>query len=267
MPTPPTLMGILNLTPDSFYDGGTLKTESHLLQQASKMIEAGAHWLDIGGESTRPGAEPISEQEELNRVIPAIEALRRHFDIPLSIDTHKAVVMQEALGAGAALINDIWALRGPDSIKVATNHPKALICLMHMQGTPQTMQENPTYNEDVIQTIKDFFVNQIKVCENAGIERNRLILDPGIGFGKTLKQNISIINRLEEFNALGLPLLIGVSRKSMIGQILDKPVNDRLFGSVSATLEAVSHGASWVRTHDVGATKDALQVMLAIRNQ
>jgi dihydropteroate synthase len=264
----PILMGILNITPDSFYAGSRIKNNDAVLFKAQQMIEEGADWLDVGGESTRPGALPVSEQEELDRVIPVIEAIMARFDMSVSIDTNKAQVMKHALAAGASMINDIWALRQPDALSIAAQSDVP-VCLMHMQGEPTTMQENPTYDEDILAVIKAFFEERIAACHQAGIARERLILDPGIGFGKTLPQNQTILKRLSELNDFGLPILIGVSRKTMIGQIVNKPADERLFGTLGATIVAVQNGATIIRTHDIGATADALKVMLSIgeRNQ
>jgi len=264
----PQLMGILNITHNSFFDGGKFTTIDAAIDRAAQMIKEGAQWLDVGGESSHPGAQAISEQQELDRVLPVITALKQRFETSISIDTCKARIMEEAISAGATMINDIWALRQPGTLKVAAATTTMPICLMHMQGEPTTMQRNPTYeNDDVVQAVNNFFVERIKACEEAGIARNRIILDPGIGFGKTLPQNLQLLNRLNEFHKFNLPILIGVSRKTMIGQLLDKPAEERLFGSIGATIVAVRHRIQIIRTHDVGPTYDALRVALAIEKE
>lgn len=260
----PLVMGILNITTDSFYSESRAASHDHLVDKAQHMIAQGADWLDIGGESTRPGAASISVQQELDRVIPAIECLRARFDIPLSIDTSKPEVMQHAVEAGASMINDIWALRQPNALKMAAQYDVP-ICLMHMQGEPGTMQSNPHYEQGVLPAIMDFFAQRISVCEKAGIARERLWLDPGIGFGKTLSDNLTILANLVKLHRFDLPLLLGISRKTMIGELLNKAPEGRLYGTLGATAEAIKQKVGIIRTHDVGATQDFLKVMWAIK--
>ncbi|RMG55558.1 MAG: dihydropteroate synthase, partial [Gammaproteobacteria bacterium] len=249
--------------PDSFSDGGRWLGRDAALAHAREMIEAGADLIDIGGESTRPGAEPVSEQEELDRVMPVLEALTGEFDVPVSVDTCKPAVMSEAVAAGAALINDVRALRAEGALDAVADAP-VLVCLMHMQGEPRTMQENPRY-EDVVGDLLAFFRERISACEEAGIDAGRLIIDPGFGFGKTLAHNLELLRRLDAFHALGLPLLAGLSRKRMIGTLLgDVPVDARLHGSVAAALVAALKGARIVRVHDVRETVEALRVADAV---
>ncbi|MFD2166430.1 dihydropteroate synthase [Thalassotalea euphylliae] len=257
----PQVMGILNVTPDSFSDGGKFTNFEHALKQVEQMVTDGASIIDIGGESTRPGAKDVPEQEELDRVVPVIEAISARFDTVISVDTSKAQVMAEAVRAGAGIINDVRALQNEGCLTAAaqTNVP---ICLMHMQGLPRTMQANPTYN-DVTQDIVTFIAERIEVCKKNGIEKERLIVDPGFGFGKTLEQNYRLLNELAQFEALGLPLLVGISRKSMIGNLLNADVEQRLAGSLAAALISAQKGAKIIRVHDVKATVDALKVLAA----
>lgn len=259
----PLIMGILNITPDSFSDGGTFIDKTLALQRTQEMIAQGADIIDIGGESTRPGATPISIQEELSRIIPVIEAIRATSDICISIDTHKAEVMSGAVASGATFINDIQALRGPQALETAAglNVP---ICLMHMKGTPASMQKAPHYEIDVVLEINRFFEERIHACLNAGIPLTHLILDPGFGFGKTVSQNLRIVRQLNEFLIHGLPLLLGVSRKSTLGVVLDKAVDERLLGGIATATYAVLQGVSMIRTHDVEETKQALKMIDAI---
>lgn len=254
----PQIMGILNLTPDSFSDGGRFIAPQVALKHAVQMVKDGASVIDIGGESTRPGAQAVAEQEELDRVLPVIELLRRELDCWLSIDTSKARVMQEAVAAGADLINDIRALREPNALQVAADSGAA-ICLMHMQGLPRTMQQAPDYL-DVTQEVSRFLQARIEICLEAGIPASRLCLDPGYGFGKSLTHNYELLGKLGQLQQLGLPLLVGMSRKSMLGQLLDREVNERLAGSIAAHLFAVTQGAHLLRVHDVKEMADALRV-------
>ncbi|OTA17901.1 hypothetical protein Xvie_00574 [Xenorhabdus vietnamensis] len=260
----PQVMGILNVTPDSFSDGGTYNTFDTALKHASKMIEEGATIIDVGGESTRPGAGEVNEQEELDRVVPVIEALAQRFDTWISVDTSKAAVMREAAKAGAHIINDIRALQEPGALDVAAQSGLP-ICLMHMQGQPHTMQTAPHY-EDVLSEVKTFFIQQIERCVAAGIAKNNLILDPGFGFGKNLSHNYQLLARLQEFHHLGLPILAGMSRKSMIGQLLDVPPQERTTGSVACAVIAAMKGAQIIRVHDVKETVQAMQVVHATRS-
>lgn len=245
------VMGVLNVTPDSFYDGGRYTRVEAAVAHALQMAEEGADILDIGGESTRPGSQPVSEEEELRRVMPVIEAIRQRVDIPLSIDTTKSRVAQMALQAGVCLVNDISGLGfDPRMAEVVAQHG-ALCCIMHIQGTPQTMQINPHY-DDVIREICDYFEERIALAQQAGIPRERIWIDPGIGFGKTLTHNLQILRQLREFTRFGLPVLVGTSRKSFIGKILgDLPPEERLEGTAATVAIAILHGASVVRVHDV----------------
>lgn len=253
----PRIMGILNITPDSFSDGSRFNQLDSALFHAEKMIAEGAAIIDVGGESTRPGAVYVSEQEELDRVVPVIEQLSQKLDVMISIDTYKPAVMAAACQAGAHLINDIKALQEPDALKVAAQS-QALICLMHMQGEPQSMQNHPVY-KDVVEEVSYFLNNRVAVCLAAGIAPEKLLLDPGFGFGKTLEQNYELLGRLNEVQS-DYPLLIGVSRKSMIGNLLNRSVDERLAGSIGAALYALAQGARIIRVHDVQATCDAVNV-------
>lgn len=255
----PLVMGILNATPDSFSDGGRFYTFDKALAKVTEMINDGADMIDIGGESTRPGAEEVSEEEELLRVIPLVKAIKANFDIDISVDTSKAIVMVEAIKAGADLINDVRALQNTGCLQ-ALAQSNVPVCLMHMQGMPRTMQENPQYDE-IICDIKQFFAERIKACEQAGISRNRIILDPGFGFGKTLEQNYQLLAQLDHFDDLGLPILSGTSRKSMIGNLLSRPVNERLAGSLTTAIIATQKNAKIIRVHDVKETVDAFKVL------
>jgi len=261
----PLVMGILNVTPDSFSDGATLTSEQ-FVEKALVMVEQGADIIDIGGESTRPGADPVSIEDELKRVIPVIEAIRKQSDIPISIDTYKSEIARAALDSGADIVNDISAMGfSPDIAKLAAEK-KAPSVLMHMLGTPQTMQKNPHY-ENCVEEIIGFFEERITYCTEAGIERSQLIIDPGIGFGKRLSDNLEILADLDRFKALDLPILIGVSRKSFIEKIhpTGLPANRRIGGSIAAVLAAVETGADIVRVHDVYETVEAIKVWAAIK--
>ncbi len=258
-------MGVLNVTPDSFSDGGKFFDASSAIDQAKSMVENGAGIIDIGGESTRPGAQAVTAKEELNRVIPVIEALSGEIKIPISIDTSKPEVMEQAVASGASIINDVNALRAEGAIEMASKL-KSDVCLMHMQGIPRTMQDNPSY-DDVVEDIKSFFKKRIEACELAGIELSSITLDPGFGFGKNLGHNIALLKNLSEFNEFGVSILAGLSRKSMIGTLLgDKDVDSRMIGSVTAALIAVENGANIIRAHDVEETNDALKVWQQIKN-
>ena len=260
-------MGILNATPDSFSDGGSYYQGSRLsldlvLKRAEQMLQQGAAILDVGGESTRPGAEPVTEQEELDRVIPVVEALVDRLDALVSVDTSSARVITEAAAAGAGLINDVRALQreGALSAAAATGLP---VCLMHMQGQPTTMQQQPEY-ADVVQDVAHFLQARVGACLQAGIAGERVLLDPGFGFGKTLAHNLALLQRLPELAALGYPLLVGLSRKSMLGQLLGRAVNERLAGSLALAMAAAGRGAAIIRVHDVAETADVLKVWAAI---
>lgn len=253
----PLIMGIINATPDSFSGDGVAFDLDRAVEQARAFVADGADILDIGGESTRPGATPVPADEEIRRVVPVIEALR-DLDVPLSIDTFKPEVMRAALAAGATLINDINALRTPGALEVAAASD-AGICLMHMQGTPQTMQDNPVY-DDVVAEVKAFLYERIEACRAVGIDRSRLILDPGFGFGKTAEHNLELLRGLDRFAATGYPVLVGLSRKSVLGRLTGRKVTERIAASVAAAIAAVARGAAIVRVHDVAATRDALAV-------
>ncbi|WP_394226648.1 dihydropteroate synthase [Pseudoalteromonas spongiae] len=255
------IMGILNLTPDSFSDGGSYQQIDSAVISALAMLENGATIIDIGGESTRPGAPDVALEEELARVIPVIEAIRKKSDCLISIDTSKAEVMRQAVNAGADIINDVRALQEPNAL-ATTAELGVPVCLMHMQGQPRTMQSNPHY-DDVINDIKQFFVERIAACETAGISRDKIILDPGFGFGKTLAHNYHILKYIDEFRMMGCEVLAGLSRKSMIGNLLGRDVDQRLAGSVAGALIAAQKGAKIIRVHDVTETADALNVWRA----
>nr|WP_284246640.1 dihydropteroate synthase [Thalassotalea insulae] len=252
-------MGILNVTPDSFSDGGQFTQLDSALRQVEQMITNGVSIIDIGGESTRPGALDVSESDEINRTIPVLKAIKQHFDVAVSIDTSKAGVMAEAINAGVDLINDVRALQNEGCLAVVANSDLP-VCLMHMQGLPRTMQANPQY-ADLITDIEGFFLQRIAACEQAGIDKSRLILDPGFGFGKTVEQNYQLLAQLSRFKPLGLPILSGTSRKSMIGKLLNREVAERLSGSITTAILAVQNGASIVRVHDVRETMDALKIL------
>ncbi|WMC09456.1 dihydropteroate synthase [Oceanimonas pelagia] len=254
----PQVMGVLNITPDSFSDGGRYHGRDAALRHALQMVAEGATIIDVGGESTRPGADEVAEQQELERVVPVIERLRAELDCWISVDTSKAVVMDEAVRAGADLINDIRALREPGALDVAAASGAA-VCLMHMQGQPRTMQQAPDY-DNVTAEVAHFLEERLAVCAAAGIARERICLDPGYGFGKSLEHNYELLGRIGQLHRLGLPLLVGMSRKSMIGQLLNREVSERLAGTLSAHLFAVAQGAQIVRVHDVKEMADALRV-------
>lgn len=255
------VMGILNVTPDSFSDGGKFAHIDNAIAQVASMIKDGASIIDIGGESTRPGAKDVSLSDELDRVIPIIEAIKQRFDVVISLDTSKTEVMKAGIAAGAGLINDVRALQNDGCLAELANS-NLPICLMHMQGMPRTMQANPQY-KDVITDIIEFFEQRILACEQVGIAKERLILDPGYGFGKTLEQNYELLARQKELSVLGLPILAGISRKSMIGNLLQRDVSERLAGSLSAAVLATINGAKIIRVHDVKETVDALKVLNA----
>ncbi|MGQ9882051.1 MAG: dihydropteroate synthase [Armatimonadota bacterium] len=245
------VMGILNVTPDSFYDGGRYAEHGSAVGRALQMVEEGADIIDIGGESTRPGSQPVSEEEELRRVLPVIEAVRARVDVPISIDTTKSRVAEQALQAGACMVNDISGLGFDPRMAEVVAQAGVLCCLMHIQGTPQTMQKNPQYT-DVVRDISAYFQERLALAERAGIPRQNIWLDPGIGFGKTVEHNLQILRRLREFTAFGLPILIGTSRKSFIGKVLgDLPPEDRLEGTAATVAVAIMNGANVVRVHDV----------------
>lgn len=259
----PRIMGILNVTPDSFADGGRFNSIEKALQQAEQLIAQGADIIDVGGESTRPGAPNVSLQEELDRVIPIISALRTRCDIPISIDTRKAQVMREAISNGANMINDVNALSSEGALEAAAQL-QVPVCLMHMQGEPASMQHHPQY-ENIVDEIIVFFQERIATCLAAGIVRDNIILDPGFGFGKTYVHNLILLRALKQFKTLQLPLLVGLSRKAWIGIATAKQdPQARVAGSIAAALIAAQNGADILRVHDVGATKEALQILQAV---
>lgn len=262
----PLVMGILNVTPDSFYDGGRFYNLDAATAHAQRMVEAGADLLDIGAESSRPGAIPISRDEELRRLIPVVESVCRVVPIPVSVDTTKAVVARRACEAGAAIVNDISALRDDSGMAQVVTEVGAGLVMMHMQGAPQTMQQAPTYT-DVVEEVRVFFVERIVAAERAGISRMRIMLDPGIGFGKLKEHNLTLLANLGSFTTLGCPVLVGVSRKSFISQVLERPVDDRAFGTAAAVAIAIERGASVVRVHDVSEMRDVVRMADAIRRQ
>lgn len=264
-------MGILNITPDSFSDGGKLfaarngrlsASIDHAVRIAAEMVADGAKLLDVGGESTRPGAAPVSVQEELDRVLPVVEALLERLDIIVSVDTSTPEVITGAARLGAGMVNDIRALERPGALQAAVNSRMA-VCLMHMQGDPRSMQAEPEY-QDVVAEVLTYLQARVAACREAGIGIERLSVDPGFGFGKTVRHNYQLLQALPRFAQLQIPLLVGMSRKSMIGKVIDRPVAQRLAGSVAAAVLAVERGANIIRVHDVGATVDALQVVAAM---
>ncbi len=256
------IMGILNLTPDSFSDGGQWQGKSEGIRHALAMQEAGADIIDVGGESTRPGAQEVPVQQELDRVIPVIEGIVPRLSIPVSIDTSKPEVMREAVAAGAGMINDVCALRLDGALQAATQLAVP-VCLMHMLGDPRVMQDSPEY-DDVTAVVARFLLERAKLCESHGIAHNNIVLDPGFGFGKTLQQNISLFQALPEIAAYDYPLLVGVSRKAMIGQLTGREITGRVAGSITAAILAAQMGAAIVRVHDVSETHDALNVATAL---
>ena len=254
-------MGIVNVTPDSFSDGGRFLDRPRALEHARRLVDDGADLIDVGGESTRPGASPVSEADELGRVIPLVEALAAE-NVPVAVDTRKPAVMRAAIAAGAAMINDVGALTVPGAL-AACAASDAGVCLMHMQGEPQTMQEAPVYG-DVVSEVRDFLVARARACEAAGIARERIVIDPGFGFGKTLAHNLALLRALATLAASGYPVLAGLSRKASLGAITGRGVDERLPASLAAALAAVAHGASVLRVHDVRETVDALKVWRAV---
>jgi dihydropteroate synthase len=260
----PKVMGIVNLTPDSFSDGGRLPSPLESVSFAERLVGQGADLLDLGGESSRPGAEPVSIEEELNRIVPVLRMLSDRLEIPISIDTTKAEVARAALAGGAAIINDISALSADPEMAAVVASAGAGVVLMHMQGTPATMQVNPRYT-DVVADVYDFLAHRIEWAEGRGIPRQRIALDPGIGFGKTREHNLKILRNLERFANLGCAILIGVSRKGILGSITGRPVSERAAASVAAALEACLRGARVVRVHDVAEMADAIRVWTALK--
>ena len=260
----PHVMGILNVTPDSFSDGGRFNSLDNALQQAERMIQAGVSIIDIGGESTRPGAPDVSLEEELARVIPAIKAIRAKFDVWISIDTSKAEVMRQAVEAGADLINDVRALQEPGALQAAAE-ANVPVCLMHMKGQPRTMQASPVY-DDVLMDVEAFLQERVEACEAVGISKEQLILDPGFGFGKTIEHNYHLLAHLEKFYTFGLPVLAGMSRKSMIFKLLDKAPADCMVASVTCATIAAMKGAQIIRVHDVEDTLEAMKIIEVMNN-
>ena len=260
----PLVMGILNATPDSFSDGGKFRTASDAIAQAELMLKSGADLIDIGGESTRPGAKPVSLQEELDRVLPVIEALKG-CGIPLSIDTYKAETMRQALRTGVDCVNDIWALRQDDAVAAVLESKDCGIVLMHMQRDPLTMQFDPDY-QDVISEVSQFLDERAKLLIQNGVSVDRIAIDPGFGFGKSLEHNINMLSHFESFTALGYPLLAGISRKSMLGKITGKETHERMAPSIAAAIMAADRGAQIIRVHDVAETVDALKLWEALQD-
>jgi dihydropteroate synthase len=256
-------MGVLNVTPDSFSDGGDFFSVDAAVERALAMQSEGAAIIDIGGESTRPGAQSVPVDEEIRRVVPVIEALRPQLRIPVSVDTQKPEVMRAAVAAGAGLINDVNALRAPGALQAAADC-RVPVCLMHMQGEPRTMQADPYYG-DVVEEVRAFLQTRVAACLEAGIDAQHILLDPGFGFGKTVQHNLQLLARLDSLTKLGMPLLVGLSRKSMIGKLLGLEVGDRLPASIALAVLAVERGALLVRSHDVAATWQALQMHVALR--
>jgi dihydropteroate synthase len=259
----PKIMGILNVTPDSFSDGGMFTTVNKALNQAQSMVEQGATFIDVGGESTRPGAQEISVDEELARVVPVIEAISKDLDVIISVDTSKPEVMESSVLAGASLINDVRALQFPKALETAAKLAKEQnipTCIMHMQGTPLTMQNAPSYSS-IVDELTAFFSMQIDTLTSAGFTRSQLILDPGFGFGKTLEHNYQVLKHFAQFTQFDIPLLAGMSRKSMIGNVVKKDVKNRRYGDIAALTIAAMAGASIVRVHDVEQTMDAIKIV------
>ncbi len=257
----PIVMGILNITPDSFFDGGIYNRYEYALRHTASMVDHGAKIIDIGGESTRPGATEISLQEELDRVIPIIEEVTKRFEIWVSVDTSKAIVMKEAAKAGVHIINDVRALKETGALEAATEIGLP-ICIMHMLGQPKTMQKISSY-KNVVEEVKQYLLNEINRCKTAGIKKNNLIIDPGFGFGKNLSHNYQLLAKLNEFHTFGVPILVGMSRKSMVGELLEIPIKERLIGSIACAVIAAVHGVHIIRTHDVKETVQAMKIVQA----
>lgn len=260
----PLITGVVNLTPDSFSDGGKLPTPETAIAYALNLRAQGADILDIGGESTRPGAVPVDEDEEWRRIHPVLEALVKK-DLPVSVDTRKPAIMRAAIEAGAAMINDVEALRAPGSLEIVARSDAA-VCLMHMQGEPQTMQEQPVY-ADVVNEVRSFLAARIQACEKAGIGRERIAIDPGFGFGKALEHNLALLRQLDALQDLGVPVLAGLSRKAMLGALTGRPLDQREYAGIAAHLLAVARGARILRVHDVAAMKDALSIWNAVEGE
>jgi dihydropteroate synthase len=259
----PVVMGVLNVTPDSFSDGGRFCDPGAAVSHGVRMAEEGAALIDVGGESTRPGADPVGVEEELRRVIPVVERLRAATGAVICVDTSKPEVMREAAAAGAALVNDVRALREAGALAAALESGCA-VCLMHMQGEPRTMQAAPTY-QDVVSEVGAFLAERARACRAAGFPADRLVIDPGFGFGKTLEHNLTLLRRLRELTAGELPVMVGLSRKSVLGKLTGRPAGERLLGSVVLAVVAALAGARLVRAHDVAATVEALRLVTAVR--
>lgn len=259
----PSIMGVLNVTPDSFSDGGRFLARDAALARARRMLEEGADLIDIGGESTRPRSRGVSVQEELDRVLPVIEAIGAELPVTISIDTSKPEVMRAAVAAGARMINDVTALRAEGALDTVRALEGVAVCLMHMKGEPRTMQSAPAY-EDVVAEVRGFLLERVQACEAHGVERSRLVIDPGFGFGKTVAHNLRLLGRLEALVDTGLPVMVGFSRKSTLGRLLGRDVDERVSGSVATAVIAALKGAAIVRVHDVAPTRDALLVAAAV---
>jgi dihydropteroate synthase len=257
----PLIMGVVNVTPDSFSDGGLHAEAKAAVAHARRLIDEGADILDIGGESTRPGAAPVTLDEERRRVLPLLESLAGG-SVPISVDTRKPQLMREAVAAGAAMVNDVTALSAPGALDAVAKAPVA-VCLMHMQGDPGTMQANPSY-QDVVREVRSYLAGRVAAAEAAGIARDRIVVDPGFGFGKTVEHNLSLLRALAEFRTMGVALLAGLSRKAMLGKVTGRGPLERVHASVAAALLAVQNGAQIVRVHDVAATRDTLAVWTAV---
>lgn len=262
----PRVMGILNVTPDSFSDGGQHTAIDDALRHAERMLAEGAAIIDVGGESTRPGASEVSTQQELDRVAPVVERLVRELDALVSVDTSAPEVMRESAALGAGMLNDVRGLRREGALGAAARSGLP-VCVMHMAGEPDTMQQAPGYEQPVEEVVKDFLEERIRACEAAGLRRERLILDPGFGFGKSVEHNLRLLNRMASLEALGLPILAGMSRKSMIGKVLERPVEERLPGSLALAAMAVERGARILRVHDVGPSVDAVNMTWAVMEE
>ena len=260
--TRPCVMGVLNVTPDSFSDGGRFFDVGRAVEHAHRMVEQGALIIDVGGESTRPGAPPVDTEDELCRVLPVIRAVALKLPVPVSVDTFKPDVMRAAVDEGATLINDVRALQSPGALAAAAS-TRTAVCLMHMQGEPRTMQIEPHY-DDVVAEVREFLKRRLEECVRGGIRRERIVIDPGFGFGKTLQHNLSLLNGLQQLCELGVPVLAGLSRKAMLGTILGKPADQRLYGSLALATVAVLKGARIIRAHDVAETVDVVKVAAAM---
>jgi dihydropteroate synthase len=255
-------MGVLNITPDSFSDGGRYFDRARAIEQAHELVAQGAAILDVGAESTRPGAAAVDVEEERRRVLPVLEAVVPNVDVPVSVDTSKPAIMRAAIEAGATMINDVRALREPGAVE-AVAASRVAICLMHMQGEPRTMQVEPHY-QDVVREVREFLQARVEACERAGVARERIAIDPGFGFGKTMAHNLALLNALSQLGSPDLPVLVGLSRKAMLGTITGKPTAERLHGSIALATVAVLNGARIIRAHDVAETVDAVKVAAAV---